>query len=97
MLDRLWVKYFAENIFLEIDEASSSVLYSGRSSRHNIPVNVVIRASMLKEIFGLMDEEIADTLQFNIRYQYALHTTSYEEQSLNDRTLGRIPRPVQCL
>lgn len=26
---------------------------------------------------------------FDIRYQYALHTTSFEEQPLNDRTLGR--------
>ena len=30
-----------------------------------------------------------DTLPFDIRYQYVLHTTSFEEQPLNDRTLGR--------
>ena len=26
---------------------------------------------------------------FDVRYQYALHTTSFEEQPLSDRTLSR--------
>ncbi len=89
LLDKSWAKYFAENIFPEIDEAPFSVLYSDRPSRHNTPVNVIIGALILKEIFGLTDEEIVDTLPFDIRYQYALHTTSFDEQPLNDRTLGR--------
>lgn len=89
LLDRSWAKYFSENIFPEIDEAPFSVLYSDRPSRHNTPVNVIIGALILKEIFDLTDEEIVNTLPFDIRYQYALHTTSFEEQPLNDRTLGR--------
>lgn len=89
LLEKSWAKYFAENIFPEIDEAPFSVLYSDRPSRHNTPVNVIIGALILKEIFGLTDEEIVETLPFDIRYQYALHTTSFEEQPLNDRTLGR--------
>lgn len=87
--EKFWTKYFAENIFPEIDETSFSVLYSERPSRHNTPVNVIISALILKKIFGLTDEEIVDTLPFDIRYQHDLHTTSFEEQSLNDRTLGR--------
>ena len=89
LLEKSWAKYFAENIFPEIDENPFSVLYSDRPSRHNTPVNVIIGALILKEIFGLTDEEIVETLPFDIRYQYALHTTSFEEQPLNDRTLGR--------
>ena len=89
LLEKSWAKYFAENIFPEIDEAPFSVLYSDRPSRHNTPVNVIIGALILKEIFGLTDEEIVDTLPFDIQYQYALHTTSFEEQPLNNRTLGR--------
>lgn len=89
LLEKSWAKYFAENIFPEIEEAPFSVLYSDRPSRHNTPVNVIIGALILKEIFGLTDEEIVDALPFDIRYQYALHTTSFEEQPLNDRTLGR--------
>ena len=89
LLEKSWAKYFAENIFPEIEEEPFSVLYSDRPSRHNTPVNVIIGALILKEIFGLTDEEIVETLPFDIRYQYALHTTSFEEQPLNDRTLGR--------
>ena len=89
LLEKSWAKYFAENIFPEIDETPFSVLYSDRPSRHNTPVNVIIGALILKEFFGLTDEEIVDTLHFDIRYQYALHTTSFEEQPLNNRTLGR--------
>lgn len=89
MLERSWAKYFADHVFPEIDETPFSVLYSDRPSRHNTPVNVIIGALILKEIFGLTDQEIVETLPFDIRYQYALHTTSFEEQPLNDRTLGR--------
>ena len=28
-------------------------------------------------------------MAFDIRYQYALHTTSFEEQPISDRTLSR--------
>ncbi len=89
MLERSWAKYFAENIFPAIDEEPFKVLYSDRPSRHNTPVNVIIGALIIKEIFQLTDEEIVETLPFDIRYQYALHTTSFQEQPLNDRTLGR--------
>ncbi len=89
LLEKSWAKCFAENIFPKIDEEPFSVLYSDRPSRHNTPVNVIIGALILKEMFGLTDQEIVDTLPFDIRYQYALHTTSFEEQPLNERTLGR--------
>lgn len=89
MLEKSWAKYFAENIFPAIDEEPFKVLCSDRPSRHNTPVNVIIGALIIKEIFQLTDEEIVETLPFDIRYQYALHTTSFEEQPLNDRTLGR--------
>lgn len=89
LLDKSWARYFAENIFPAIDEKLFQVLYSDRPSRYNTPVNVIIGALIIKEIFHLTDEEIVETLPFDIRYQYALHTTSFEEQPLNDRTLGR--------
>ena len=44
LLEKSWAKYFAENIFPEIDEKPFSVLYSDRPSRHNTPVNVIIGA-----------------------------------------------------
>ena len=38
----------------------------------------------------MIDRKITlEELLFDIRYQYALHTTSFEEQPLNDHILGR--------
>ena len=60
------------------------MLYSNKASRPNTPVNVVVGALILKELLGLTDDELVEGLMFDIRYQYALHTTSFEEQPLSD-------------
>ena len=88
-LDRSWAKYFAEHIFPKIDERPFAVLYSGKDSRPNTPVNVTLGALIIKEYTGLSDEELLAALMFDIRFQYALHTTSYVEQPMSDRSLGR--------
>lgn len=54
LLEKSWAKYFAENIFSEIVETPFSVLYNDHSFSHNTDH----RALILKEIFGLTDEEI---------------------------------------
>lgn len=88
-LEKSWAKYFGDFIFPAIDEAPYSVLYSEKGSRPNCPVNVQIGALILKELTGQSDDEIMLSLMFDARYQYALNTTSFEEQPINDRTLGR--------
>ena len=60
------------------------MLYSNKASRPNTPVNVVVGALILKELLGLTDDEVVEGLMLDIRYQYALHTTSFEEQPLSD-------------
>ena len=50
---------------------------------------------MLEEFMGLMDEEFMDSLLFDICFQYALHTTSFKEQPVSDRTFSRFRR--RCL
>jgi len=67
LLEKSWAKYFAENIFPEIEEEPFSVLYSDRPSRHNTPVNVIIGALILKEIFGL-DDVNALPIAYNIAW-----------------------------
>ena len=89
VLEKSWAKIFAEKIFPKIDEAPYAVLYSDTASRPNTPVNVIIGALILKEFTGQSDEDFNTSLMFDIRYQYALHTTSFLEQPLSDRTLGR--------
>lgn len=94
-LDKSWAKVFAGNIFPAIKEDDFSVLYSNTISRPNTPVNVIVGALILKEILGVTDDELVQALMFDIRYQYALHTTSFEEQPLSDRTLSRFR--ARCL
>lgn len=65
------------------------MLYSDKDSRPNTPVNIIIGALLLKELNGLTDEGIFNSLLFDIRYRIALHTTSFIEQPLSDRTLSR--------
>lgn len=89
VLEKSWAKTFAEKVFPAIDESIFSVLYSDKASRPNTPVNVIVGALILKEALGNTDDELVESLMFDIRYQYALHTTSFEEQPLSDRTLSR--------
>lgn len=88
-LEKSWAKPFAEKVFPAIDESIFSVLYSDKVSRPNTPVNVIVGALILKEALGDTDDELVEALMFDVRYQYALHTTSFEEQPLSDRTLSR--------
>lgn len=88
-LDKSWAKIFADEIFPAIDEERFSGLYSHKTSRPNTPVNVIIGALIIKELFDYSDDEIAENLMLDLHLQYALHTTSYEEQPLSDKTLSR--------
>lgn len=88
-LENSWAKVFAEDIFPSINEEPFHVLYSNAASRPNTPVNVCIGSLIIKEIFHISDDEIVENLMLDPRYQYALHTTSYEEQPLSDKTLTR--------
>ena len=94
-LEKSWAKAFADKIFPAINEELFSVLYSSKASRPNTPVNVIVGALILKEALGDSDDELVEALMFDIRYQYALHTTSFEEQPLSDRTLSRFR--ARCL
>ena len=89
MLEKSWAKPFSEKIFPLIDEESFSCLYSNKASRPNTPVNVCVGALIIKELFNMTDDEMVESLAFDIRFQYALHTTSFEEQPLSDKTLSR--------
>lgn len=95
MLEKSWAKHFAEKIFPQIDEEAFSVLYSDKASRPNTPINVIIGGMVLEELLDLTDEEFMDSLLFDIRFQYALHTTSFKEQPISDRTFSRFRR--RCL
>lgn len=94
-LENSWAKEFGDVIFPMINEDQFSVLYSDNpASRPNNPVNVNVGLLILKEIYGQSDEEAIDSLMFDIRYQYALHTTSFGEQPISKNSLSNFRRAV---
>lgn len=91
-LDRSWAKVFSEDVFPYIDEERFRVLYSEKNSRPNTPINVIVGAEIIKMLFDQSDDEIVDNLMLDPRYQLALHTGSFEEQPLSDKSLSRFRR-----
>lgn len=72
ILEKSWAKIFTDKIFLAIDEEHFSILYNDRVSRPNAPINVII----------------GENLMFDLHLQYALHTTSFTQQPISDKTLS---------
>lgn len=86
MLYNSWAHIFQEIIFPEINENRFEVLYSDKPSRPNSPVNVIIGALFLKEIFQLTDEQLLGSIFFDDRFQYALRLTSEERPPVSFNT-----------
>lgn len=83
-----WAETFSKKIFPLIDEDRFSVLYSNNpASRPNNPVNIYFGLLILRDIFNQSDEEALNSLMFDIRYQHALHTTSFKEQPISKNSL----------
>jgi len=81
-----WAHIFQKIIFPAINEDRFAVLYSKKPSRPNSPVNVIIGALILKEIFGLSDVELLDSIYFDDRFQYALRLTSFDKPPISINT-----------
>lgn len=90
MLENSWAKAFSDHIFLNIDEYIFAPLFSeNTNSRPNAPINVIVGALILKELTGMTDDEIVESMEFDFRFQYALHTISFENQPISDRSFSR--------
>ena len=89
-LKKGWSEAFSKHIFPKINEDRFAVLYSDNpASRPNTPVNVIVGMLIIKELFSHTDDDLLEEVLFDVRYQYALHTTSFAEQPVSDRTLSR--------
>ena len=94
-LKNSWAEKFSNDIFPLINEERFSVIYSDNpATRPNNPVNVYFGLLILKEIFTQTDEECIDSLMFDVRYQYALHTTSFKEQPISKNSLSNFRMAV---
>lgn len=61
-LEKSWAKLFSDEIFPAIDEERFRVLYSENASRPNTPVNIIVGALIIKELFDLSDDEVVENL-----------------------------------
>lgn len=61
---------------------------------YNTPVNMIVGALIIKELFDYSDDEMAENLMPDFRTPYVLHTTSFEEQTLSSKTLSRFRKAV---
>lgn len=90
MLQNSWAQDFSDHVFTKINEQIFAPLYSeNTNSRPNAPVNVIVGALILKDYTDQTEDEILESIEFDFRYQYALHTTSFEVQPLSDRSFSR--------
>lgn len=90
IIETSWAKPFYSLVFSNINESRFEVLYSdNKASRPNTPVNIIVGALILKEMFTLTDDELLESIICDVRYQYALGTTSFKEQPLSDRSFSR--------
>ena len=88
-LDKSWAKLFAEEVFPMIDEEPFHVLYCEDNGAPNTPVNISVGSHIIKEMFDYSDDDMVEGLMLDVRLQYALHTTSFKEQPLSDKSLTR--------
>ena len=85
-----WAKDFCDVVFPAINGDRFKVLYTdNEASRPTTPANYIVGALLIKEMFGLTDDETVAMLICDLRAQYALHSTSLEEQPISDRTFSR--------
>ena len=89
LIEKSWAKDFADYVFSAINEERFAVLYSDVGSRPNTPVNVLVGSMLLKEYFGLTEEELLMSIYCDVLYQYALHLTQEEKPPVSDRSWSR--------
>src|SRR6056297_3431526 len=89
-----WADTFQEIIFPAIDEERFAVLYSNKGSRPNTPVNIIISALVIKELFDLTDERLVANIHLSMEYQYALRLTSEERPPVSKNTFSNFRERV---
>ena len=86
-LEQSWAGTFREYCFKQIDESVFAVLYADVPSRPNVPVNVLVGLEILKGGLGWSDEELYDSLLFDMQVRYAVGYESLNDGSFAIRSL----------
>lgn len=88
-LKKSWAEPFRKIIFPAINEERFKVLYHKDNGRPPTPINYVLGALIIKELQSLTDEDLKVRCHTDLLLQHALHSTSWDEQPVSDRTYSR--------
>jgi len=94
-LEQSWAATFYEEVFCRIDENLFSVLYSEKTSRPNVPVNMLVALEILKSGFGWSDEELYDHLCFDLQVRHAVGIHELDTDLFEVRSLYNFRRRVR--
>lgn len=68
----LWHNQFLENVVNQVDESIFKPLFEEEMGAPNIPIRQLIGINILKEGFGISDEQMFDQVQFHLLVRKAL-------------------------
>ncbi len=80
-------KWFHKLILSNINEIDFKPLYSGKASRPNAPVNILVSALILKEHRGMSYDELIESMMFDLRIKVALGLTNIDDVPFSRATL----------
>ena len=83
--EKSWAKSFYENVYTKIDEKVFEVLFSENYSRPNTPVNIYVSLEILKESFGLNDEDLIERFHFDNMFLFAMGLNNVGEKTISER------------
>jgi hypothetical protein len=75
----LWHNQFLDNVVNQVDESIFKSLFSGNMGAPNIPIRQLIGINILKEGFGISDEQMFDQVQFHLLVRKALGITQMDD------------------
>jgi hypothetical protein len=88
VIDESWAADLKKHVFLLINESIFECLYSDAGRPCN-SIRYLISAEILKHRYNLSDKEIRAAFISDIRFQYAVDSTSKKTQPICERTLNR--------
>lgn len=96
IINESWYGYYHDVIFPVINEEPYQVLYSdNNASRPNTPVNIIISLFVIKSLTNVSDEEVMNSLLFDQRIQYAVHTLNLDKQPISKNMLGNFRNAIR--
>ena len=77
-LEKTWAGPFRSEVMPLIEEEPFRPFYHPETGRPNVPVATLISLCILKELHNLTDRELLGSLEFDLRWQYALDINVFD-------------------